>query len=348
MLKFKNGLAKDPNTGTWLYCFKINGKNQKGSTRAKDRLTAEKILSEKRRETVLEQRGLQVRIPTVSELLKLWYEAHQGIHSQNHLRSVEGIIRLWVVPLMGKTRIDRVNTSMMEEARQGILEAKRSPLTGNLMVRSARLLWRYAVRIGYIDRVPFQSQEMRVQRKPRPTVPAARIQEFFAAVDATCQNPQARLMFRVMVGLGLRQSEALGMRWEWFDAAQRTYCVGLAKGKEARVIPVPSWLWRALHESTPRTLSEWVFPAHDFKPHRPNFLQKPLETIAKKLGLGRLTQHRLRATFASLHAQAGTPITEIQGMLGHKNIATTMIYVETSLDAKRSAQDNLSQKLGLA
>ena len=75
MLKFKNGLAKDPNTGTWLYCFKINGKNQKGSTRAKDRLTAEKILSEKRRETVLEQRGLQVRIPTVSELLKLWYEA---------------------------------------------------------------------------------------------------------------------------------------------------------------------------------------------------------------------------------------------------------------------------------
>jgi hypothetical protein len=34
-------------------------------------------------------------------------------------------------------------------------------------------------------------------------------------------------------------------------------------------------------------------------------------------------------------------------MLGHKNIATTMIYVETSLDAKRKAQDTLSQKLGL-
>ncbi len=155
-------------------------------------------------------------------------------------------------------------------------------------------------------------------------------------------------MFRVMVGLGLRQSEALGMRWEWFDAAQRTYCVGLAKGKDARVIPVPSWLWSALHESTSRTLSEWVFPAHDSKPHRPNFLQKPLETIAKKMGLGHLTQHRLRATFASLHAQAGTPITEIQGMLGHKNITTTMIYVETSLDAKRRAQDTLSLRLGFA
>lgn len=36
------------------------------------------------------------------------------------------------------------------------------------------------------------------------------------------------------------------------------------------------------------------------------------------------------------------------GMLGHKNIATTMIYVETSLDAKRKAQETLSQRLKLA
>jgi integrase len=35
-------------------------------------------------------------------------------------------------------------------------------------------------------------------------------------------------------------------------------------------------------------------------------------------------------------------------MLGHKNIQTTMIYVETSLDAKRRAQDSLSKQLGLA
>jgi integrase len=67
----------------------------------------------------------------------------------------------------------------------------------------------------------------------------------------------------------------------------------------------------------------------------------------KELGLGNVTQHRLRATFASLHAEAGTPVPEIQQMLGHKNIATTMIYVETSLEAKRKAQDNLGKRLGL-
>ena len=347
MLKFKNGLAKDPSTGTWIFCFKVNGKVTKGSTRAKDRITAEKILAEKRKEVVLEQKGLQSRIPTVRELLKIWYAAHRGVHSQNHLTSVEGILRLWVLPQIGDVRIDRVSAGMVEEARQGILDNNRSPLTANLMIRTIRLLWRYALRMGYIDQVPFVVQQMRVQKKPRPVVPVAMVKDFFRLVDESARNPQVKVMLRVMVGLGLRQSEALGMRWEWFSPDQRTYVVGKAKGKEARVLPVPAWLWGAIY-AMPKTLSEWVFPSSlDGKPHRNNFLHKPLQAVASKLGLGNLTQHRLRATFASLHAQAGTPIHEIQGMLGHKSVVTTMLYIETSLDAKRLAQDNLSQKLGL-
>ena len=91
-----------------------------------------------------------------------------------------------------------------------------------------------------------------------------------------------------------------------------------------------------------------MFPAVDGKPHRAQFCKKPLQRVCAKLGLGNVTQHRLRATFASLHAEAGSPVPEIQGMLGHKNIQTTMIYIETSLDAKRKSQDALSLKLGLA
>ena len=84
------------------------------------------------------------------------------------------------------------------------------------------------------------------------------------------------------------------------------------------------------------------------KPHRSQLCKKALDRVCIKMGVGKVTQHRLRATFASLHAAAGTPISEIQGLLGHKNIQTTMIYVETSLVAKRQAQDTLSKQLGLA
>jgi integrase len=228
-----------------------------------------------------------------------------------------------------------------------MLEAGRSPVTVNDMLKILKLLGNFAIKQGYIKQLPFMVQFLRVQKKPRPILGTTNTKQFLALVDQSARNSHIPIMLRVMIGLGMRESEVLGMRWEWFDIERCTYTVGKAKGKEARVLPIPDWLRLAIH-AMPKTLSEWVFPAEDGKPHRPQFCRKVLQRVCKKLKLGNITQHRLRATFASLHAEAGTPITEIQGMLGHKNIATTMIYVETSLDAKRRAQDTLSQKLGLA
>ena len=67
-----------------------------------------------------------------------------------------------------------------------------------------------------------------------------------------------------------------------------------AKGKEARVLPVPDWLWNAIL-TMPKTVSEWVFPAEDGKPHRAQFCKKPLQRVCTKLGLGNVTHQRYRA-----------------------------------------------------
>jgi integrase/recombinase XerC len=232
--------------------------------------------------------------------------------------------------------------------RSRMLEAGKAPVTINDALKILKLLCRFATKLGMIRELSFRVEFLRVQKKPRPTVSANQFLDFLAAADKVARNPQVGVMLRVMVGLGLRQAEALGMRWEWFNPTQMTYVVGKSKGREARVLPVPLWLWNSIHDM-PKTHSEWVFPAEDGKPHRSQFCRKALQRVCKTLGLGNVTQHRLRATFASLHAsEANTPITEIQGMLGHKNVQTTMIYVETSMEAKRKAQDTLSQKLGFA
>ena len=186
-----------------------------------------------------------------------------------------------------------------------------------------------------------------MQRKPRPTVPASRVQEFLTAIDHATQNPHVRVMVRIMLGLGMRSSEVSGMRWEWLDTNQRTYTVGRAKGKEARVLPIPSWLWDVLQDMPKETLSEWIFPAETGKPHCPGFLRKPLLAAANLLGLGNLTPHRLRASFCSLHASAGTPLSELMTLMGHKDYKTLWGYIEQTLDARRQAQEGLGQKLGL-
>jgi integrase len=52
------------------------------------------------------------------------------------------------------------------------------------------------------------------------------VKTFLDAVDGEARNPHVRVIMRVMIGLGLREGEALGMRWEWFDPQSFTYIVG--------------------------------------------------------------------------------------------------------------------------
>lgn len=331
----------------WHYSLNVNGQRSHGSTKAKDLVTAKKVLEERRKEILHGQLGFVSKIPTLTALVREWMKVHQKIHSVKHIAQVEQFTRMWILPDLGTTRIDRVSTSDILRLRNRLLEKGRSPVTVNNLLRIIRLLFGYAQRIHYIERLPFDVRPIKVQKKPRPVLSASRVHQFFECVDRHTRNEHVPVMVRVMVGLGLRESEVLGMRWEWFNPDHQTYTVGKAKGKEARVLPVPSWLWKRIH-TMPKILGEWVFPAEDGHPHRTRSCKKALQTVAKELGLGNLTQHRLRATFATLHADTGTPITEIQGMLGHKSVTTTMIYVEQNLESKRRSQDALSLRLGLA
>lgn len=332
----------------WHYSLKVGGQRAHGSTRATDLGTAKKVMEAKRKELLEGEVHRREAAPTFNKLVEEWFRINRSCLSSKHLTRTEEIARIWLSPRLGSMPINRIMTSDALAIRSRVLEAGRSQVTANNILRTLKFLLNFAVRMQYLERNRCKVTFLRIQRKPRPTLPAARVQEFLDAVDRATTCPQKRCMIRVMLGMGLRIGEVRGMRREWFDLTNRTYTVGKAKGKEARVIPVPSWLWTAIHDMPQPTLSDLLFPAEDGKPHRSQFCMKMLRQVCESMKLGNITQHRLRATFASLHAEAGTPITQIQGMLGHKNIATTMIYVETSLEAKRRAQDALSERLGFS
>jgi len=345
MPHFKNGLCRVGKV--YHYCFTINSQQFKGSTRATDRATAEAVLAIKRKEAILGPQAIPEPMPTFKKLVGAWLTSHRHSLSKRHVEIVENCAKVWLLPDLGEVLISRIKTQAVLDLRTKMLGAGRAPATVNLMLRNLKLLMSHAIRLGHLEEIPFKVPPLRIQRKPRPTIPAERMGEFLSVIDSLTSSHQVRTMFRMMVGLGLRASEVCNARWEWINPEHKTYTVGKAKGKEARVLPIPNWLWDYFTHH-PKVLSGWIFPGKKGEPHGRTFLLRYIKGASDKLSIGNITQHRLRATFASLHAEAGTPVTEIQGMLGHKNIATTMIYVETSLEAKRKAQDALSLKLGLA
>lgn len=332
----------------WYYLISANGQRAHGSTRATDLATARRVLEEKRKELVDGLLKRPTRFKPVQDLIQEWLRVNRPIFSQGHYKSAESALRNWVVPVIGTMSINRVSTTHVMDLRVRMLEAECSGTYVNNTIKTLTAIFNFAVRLRYLPELPFKLKSLRVQKKPRATVPLEQVPAFLDAIDREARNPHIPIIIRVMLGLGLREAEALGMRWEWFDMDQRTYAVGKAKSRCVRVLPVPDWLMLSIQNMVKPQLSEWVFPAEDGLPHRAQFTKKVLQRVCKKMGLGNVTQHRLRASFASLLSATGCPIAEIQGLLGHRSVATTMLYVETSLENKRKAQDALSQKLGLA
>lgn len=79
------------------------------------------------------------------------------------------------------------------------------------------------------------------------------------------------------------------------------------------------------------------------KPLTRQYLAQMISHIAKAHGIEKkITPHSLRATTASLLHKRNVPIGEIQDLLGHKSILTTMMYVRMSEEETQSAGRKLN------
>jgi excisionase family DNA binding protein len=62
-----------------------------------------------------------------------------------------------------------------------------------------------------------------------------------------------------------------------------------------------------------------------------------IAAAVKRAGLGKITWHMFRHTFASRLTREGVDIVTVKELLGHSNISTTMRYAHSNDDAKRGA-----------
>ena len=79
--------------------------------------------------------------------------------------------------------------------------------------------------------------------------------------------------------------------------------------------------------------SEHLFVGERFPYEKINkdAVDKRFRVLSEKANIGRkITPHLLRHTTATMAIQNGMPVTDIQMLLGHENVSTTMIYAKTN------------------
>jgi integrase len=84
--------------------------------------------------------------------------------------------------------------------------------------------------------------------------------------------------------------------------------------------------WRAVTRGGP---DDHVVLVDGRRPLREGYDDMAAKTRAacKRAGLAPLTFHSLRASYATLTADGGLPITKLSALLGHGDVSTTAIYI---------------------
>jgi integrase/recombinase XerD len=167
------------------------------------------------------------------------------------------------------------------------------------------------------------------------------VEALLSAVDAS--TPRGRrdaALLEVLYATGLRVSELVGLTLKQLDL-RRGVIRPLGKGHKERLVPmVPQAVEKLktyLNEGRPQLLkgkdSRFVFVNQRGGPLTRQGFWKILQRYARLAGLGRLSPHTLRHSFATHLLARGANLRVLQLLLGHADLATTQIY--THLDVER-------------
>lgn len=353
--------------GRWTSCINLGWKDGKlkrkyfyGETRADVQKALTKALRDK-------EQGLPAAVErqTVAQFLDRWLEDHAKpkIRPKTY-RSYELYIRLHLKPKIGRLQLEKlapqhVQTMMKELTEEVSANTARYARTILRVALAAALKW------GLVARNVAALVDPPTHRKI--TIAPLTPEEARTFLDAL-KGDRLEALLSVAIAMGLRQAEALGLRWSDIDWQARVIkvenqlqrvekfgkltLVPLKSDSSRRVLPMPETIVAALRTHRTRQLEErmlagekWQDSGLVFTTSRGtamdarNVLRK-FHAIRERAGLRHQRYHDLRHCAASLLLAQGVPAKTVQEILGHSDIRLTMnTYVHVMPAMKRDAAD---------
>lgn len=155
---------------------------------------------------------------------------------------------------------------------------------------------------------------------------------------ATVTGKRDRAILAVLIGCGLRRSEACNLTVEHIQMRDARWAIVDMKGKGGRIrtVPMPSWAkaycdsWMTAAGITTGAVFRPVNRGGHVCADRianPHTLWLCLARYAGQIGIPELAPHDLRRTFAKLAHKGHAALEQIQLSLGHASITTTERYL---------------------
>ncbi len=303
-----------------------------------------------RLDTRLSQAG---RAPVETLIADYIKDRTRTCSSGDHVDEVERVLRAALaagVTDLRHPRVAAVATAFLVGARARHREvkpgerAKLSPRTLNRMLNTLRAFGKWSVKRGHVVANPFVAID--AVNVPQDLKATFTLEELAQLTDPIRASHRYHATFLAMAYFGLREGEAVNMRWSWLNWSEGMLRVTRAAGwrlkrQKERLIPIPAEFRAAvkpladqaqLEGRRDETLNPWLLNRHR------KTRQRRFDEYLADCGVqvGDRTPHSARHTWISLMLASGEPETLVQLYAGHDKIETTSEYARSMVQYRRA------------
>ena len=310
-------------------------------------------------------------ITTYRELVALWWESYKNTIKPNSQQSMEGIVRLHILPVFGDYKLDKLTTPIIQQqvnkwADKANKSEKGAYANYSFLNNINRRILQYGVTMQVIQHNPARDVIIpRKQQNKEHKVKFFSNQELKQFLDyledldqSSYENFFDYVLYKTLLASGCRIGEALALEWSDID---------LKKG----IISISKTLNRYQETNTPKSkaglreididkatisllkqykkrqqVQSWqlgrsegiVFTPFTTKYAYACLLRKRLQSHFKAAGVPDISFHGFRHTHATIMLYAGIEAKDLQYRLGHSNISMTLnTYVHATKEGAKKA-----------
>lgn len=153
--------------------------------------------------------------------------------------------------------------------------------------------------------------------------------EALESMRDNCEEPRDLAMIDMLASTGMRVGELVLLNRTDINFNERE-CVVLGKGNKERMVYFDArtkiHLQNYLDSRTDNNEALFVTLRFPYNRLTINGIETRLRELGKKIGMKKVHPHKFRRTLATMAIDKGMPIEQLQKLLGHKRIDTTLHY----------------------
>lgn len=234
----------------------------------------------------------------------------------------------------------------LTKTRQYYIQLKNEYATNtvNQRVATLRHVFEHCIELGLVKEN--YAKELNLKMPPkRLNVDTLTPEEIEAIINAPIDynsddlSYQYEVLYKTLAETGMRISEVTGLKVKNIDFVQDLIRISETKTDEARIIPVNRNLKKELETITKeKARDSFVFLNSRGTPFDRSYVYVDLKRRCKLLGITKkVTPHTFRHTFATSMLANGSPLPQVQAILGHASIQTTERYIHLEIKSLHEA-----------